>query len=343
MDTTRPLTPQPLMKIVSGLWASKTLAAACELELFTLLSATGPLTPDAIGDRLALRPRPTETLLTACASLGLLDVDAGRYGNSALAEEFLVKGKHYYFGGWVLGVDAHDYPGWMRLMDALRTDRPTAWDPDERGSLFDPGDPVMVDFFWQAMHSLSIFTASVLADSVDLSDVRHLLDVGGGGAAYDIELCRRYPELTTAIYDLPFVCELTRPAVEKAGLGDRIELVPGDFFAEPELPGGYDACLLSMILHDWSEDDCKELLAKCHRALAPGGRILISELLVDDAKDGPPDAALMSLTMLVETWGRNYTAAEYSGWLEDAGFTQVRVERFDAPGANGVVIARKPS
>ncbi|GAA2639193.1 methyltransferase [Actinomadura fulvescens] len=343
MHTTGPLTPRPLMQIVSGFWASKTLAAACELELFTMLSATGALTADAIGDRLGLRPRPAETLVTACASLGLLDVSDGRYGNSALAEEFLVKDKPYYFGGWVAGVDAHDYPGWMRLMDALRTDRPTAWNPDERSSLFDPGDPVMVDFFWQAMHSLSIFTASVLACSVDLGGVRRLLDVGGGGAAYDIELCRRYPVLTTAIYDLPFVCDLTRPVIDKAGFGERIELIPGDFFAEPELPGGYDACLLSMILHDWSEDDCRTLLAKCHRALDPGGQILISELLVNDAKDGPPDAALMSLTMLVETWGRNYTAAEYSAWLTDTGFTQVRVERFDAPGANGVVIARKPA
>ncbi|MQY03208.1 methyltransferase [Actinomadura macrotermitis] len=343
MDTPQPLTPRPLMQIVSGLWASKTLAAACELELFTQLSATGPLTLQAIGDRLALRPRPTETLVTACASLGLLDADAGRYGNSALSEEFLVKGKRYYFGGWVTGVDVHDYPGWMRLMDALRTDRPTAWNPDERSSLFDPGDPDMVDFFWQAMHSLSVFTAGVLADSVDLGGVRNLLDIGGGGAAYAIELCRRHPELTTTIYDLPFVCDLTRPVIDKAGLTERIELISGDFFAEPRLPGGYDACLLSMILHDWSEDDCRKLLAKCYRALAPGGQILISELLVNDAKDGPADAALMSLTMLVETWGRNYTAAEYGSWLKDTGFTQIRVEHFEAPGANGVVIARKPT
>jgi beta-lactam-binding protein with PASTA domain len=50
----------------------------------------------------------------------------------------------------------------------------------------------------------------------------------------------------------------------------------------------------------------------------------------------------MSLNMLIETEGRNYTAAEYTAWLKDAGFVEPRTVRFDAPGANGAVIARKP-
>jgi 3-hydroxy-5-methyl-1-naphthoate 3-O-methyltransferase len=59
-------------------------------------------------------------------------------------------------------------------------------------------------------------------------------------------------------------------------------------------------------------------------------------------KDGPLDAALMSLNMLVETWGRNYTAAEYRAWLAEAGFLDMETVRFQAPAANGAVIARKP-
>jgi hypothetical protein len=70
--------------------------------------------------------------------------------------------------------------------------------------------------------------------------------------------------------------------------------------------------------------------------------IIISELLVDDDKSGPAAAALMSLNMLIETEGRNYTASEYTAWLKDAGFVEPRTVRFDAPGANGAVIARKP-
>ncbi len=50
----------------------------------------------------------------------------------------------------------------------------------------------------------------------------------------------------------------------------------------------------------------------------------------------------MSLNMLVETDGRNYTAAEYSDWLTEVGFVDPQVVSFQAPGANGVVTARKP-
>jgi hypothetical protein len=47
--------------------------------------------------------------------------------------------------------------------------------------------------------------------------------------------------------------------------------------------------------------------------------------------------------MLIETeGGRNYAAGEYGAWLEAAGFGYTRTLRFEAGGANGAVIARKP-
>ncbi len=75
----------------------------------------------------------------------------------------------------------------------------------------------------------------------------------------------------------------------------------------PRCPVGHDAILLSMILHDWGEDRDRAILQKCWAALPSGGMVIISELLVNDEKTGPPAAALMSLNMLVETEGRNYT------------------------------------
>lgn len=58
---------------------------------------------------------------------------------------------------------------------------------------------------------------------------------------------------------------------------------------------------------------------------------------------GPAGAALMSLTMLIDTRdGRNYTAQEYASWLKDTGFRKIRTVRFEAPGADGAVIGEKP-
>lgn len=69
--------------------------------------------------------------------------------------------------------------------------------------------------------------------------------------------------------------------------------------------------------------------------------MIIAELLVNDERTGPAPAALMSLNMLIETEGRNYTSTEYAGWLQDLGFVDVHTVWFEAPGANGAVIGTK--
>lgn len=336
------VSPVPLMQLATGFWAFKTLAAAHELDLFTRLSGTGGTTSAELAETLGIDHRPAEMLLTGCAALGLLEKDGGTYIDSALADDYLVRGKPYYFGGFVQMLDKRLYPGWGRLTEAIRTNRPTTWDPDRQTSLFEGEDPDMLAVFWEAMHSLSTFTARSLGEAVDLSAFSRLLDVGGGSGAYDIELCRLYPNLRATVYDLPFVADIAAGKVKDAALTDRIDTVGGDFFADSAFPSGHDAVLLSMIMHDWGEEHDRAILTKCWEALPSGGVVIISELLVNDEKTGPPSAALMSLNMLIEAEGRNYTPSEYGGWLRDVGFRDIRTVWFEAAGANGAVIGRKP-
>ena len=337
------LTPTPLMRVVTGFWAFKTLAVAVEMDLFTRLAGGRTITVDGLRGEYGLAERPADVLLAACASLGLLERAGDGYRNTGLAEEFLVAGRPHYFGGQVRYCDRRTYLPWHDIGRALRTDRPLTWDPDGQASMFDSADPELLDLFWDAMFSTSSFTADALADAYDLGGHTRLLDVGGGAAAYPISLCRRLPALKATVYDLPHVCSLARRRIDAAGLTDRIDTVAGDFLADPALPGGHDAILLSMILHDWDEATNRALLARCHAALPSGGTVLVCELILDADRTGPADAALMGMNMLVETEaGRNYSESEYAGWLTDAGFVDVRTVRFDAPGANGVVVGRRP-
>jgi ubiquinone/menaquinone biosynthesis C-methylase UbiE len=329
-----------LMRLTTGLWASQTLAAAEQLGLCTFLSERHGATVADVAAGLGLKERPAEILLTACAALGLLRRDGSRFVNTPMAESYLVRGGQYYLGDYVRMLTEYVYPGWMRVTDAIRADAPARVISQEQEGIFEADTRPKV--FWDGLYPLSALTARALAEAVDLSDATSLLDVGGGTGAFAVELCRRYPELRVTVFDLGFVCEYSAEKVEQLGLSGQITVQPGDFFAEPELPEGHDVILLSMILHDWDEPRNLQLLAKCFRALPSGGRLVISELLVDDEKTGPLNAALMSMNMLVGTWGRNYTVAEYSGWLRKAGFEQLSTVRFSAPGANGAVIAVKP-
>lgn len=329
------------MALSTGFWAFKTLAAAHELDLFNHLAGRPGTTAGELAQALGLHPRPAEMLLTGCAALGLLEKADGRYRNTPLSEAYLVRGKPYYFGGFVQMADKRLYAGWDNLAEALRTNRPTTWDPAVQSSMFEGEDPMMLATFWEAMHSLSTMTARQLGEAVDLNHFRRLLDIGGGSGAYDIELCKQYGELRATVFDLPHVAAIAAGKIAEAGLTDRIETVGGSFFEQ--LPKDHDVHLLSMIMHDWDEAKNRALLRRSFEALPSGGAVVISELLANDEKTGPAPAALMSLNMLIETeGGRNYTPAEYSAWLEEAGFRHIETIWFDAPAANGAVIGRKP-
>jgi hypothetical protein len=255
------LTPVPLMQISTGFWAFKTLAAANELDVFTRLAGGVETTAEELARELAIEQRPAEMLLTGCASLGLLERGDRGYRNTPLSECFLVRGTPYYFGGLVTMFDRRLYPGWAKLTEAIRANRPTTWDPERERSMFEREDPALLDTFWEAMHSLSSFTARTLADALDLDASRRLLDVGGGSGAFAIELCRRYPSLRATVFDLPHVIDIAADKIADAELRDRITVHGGDFFADV-LPSRHDVHLYSMIMHDWNEEHDRLLLRR---------------------------------------------------------------------------------
>ncbi|MFI6663018.1 methyltransferase [Streptomyces sp. NPDC050523] len=329
------------MQLATGFWAAKTLACAVQINLFDRLSGR-EIGRHEVAKELRIEDRPAIALLTACTALGLLDKKGDLYRNSVLSEEFLVRGKPYYFGGVVRYCDERLYESWHQLTKAVRTNQPVTWNPQVQDSLFAAEDSQMTALFWEAMHSMSSSTAHALLDVYDFSPHQRVLDVGGGSGAYLLELCGRHRHLSGTLYDLPHVCELADKRLHESGMDSAIKTVRGDFQTDAALPSGHDLILLSMILHDWDAQQNRALLRKCFEALPDGGVVMVSELLINPERTGPVGAALMGVNMLVETQGgRNYTENEYLGWLRDAGFTEADIIRFESSAANGVVIGRK--
>jgi len=191
------------------------------------------------------------------------------------------------------------------------------------------------------MYSFSVQSGKAVAAAFDFSAYTQLLDVGGASGAYCIEAARRYPHLRAVVFDIPPALEIAQEKIAEAGFADRIKTYPGDFFKE-ELPKGSDVVLLSMILHDWTPEKNRVIVRKCFDALSSGGTLIVSELMMNDDKTGPVPAALMSLNMLIETEGRNYTWGEYTEWLAEVGFIGIQRVSMESPGANGLLIGHKP-
>ena len=121
------------------------------------------------------------------------------------------------------------------------------------------------------------------------------------------------------MWDRPEVLKVAAEMAAAYGVADRLECRPGDMFADAAPPA--DVVLLSNVLHDWDVPECRNLISRCAAALPRGGRLLIHDVFLNDALDGPLPIALYSAALFCLTEGRAYSAAEYRGWLTEAGLT----------------------
>jgi hypothetical protein len=326
-----PVTPDHIMQLGLGFWASKTLLSAVELGLFTEL-ARGRMTAEALCERLNLHPRSVRDFLDALVSLGMLERDAGGlYSNTPEADTFLDRTKPSYLGGMLEMANARLYPFWGSLTEALRTGRPQN-EARSGGNFFEAlyADPSRLEDFLSAMTGLSLGAARAIAQQFPWSDYRTFIDIGGAQGGTPVQVALAHKHLTGGIFDLPAVRPVFEKYVAQHGLSDRLRFYPGNFFNDT-LPSA-DVLVMGHILHDWDMEEKRMLLRKAYDALPAGGALIVYEALIDDDRRRNTFGLLMSLNMLIETpGGFDYTGADCSEWMREAGFRQTRVEHLVGP------------
>ena len=314
---------EEISDIAFGFMGSKALFAALHYGLFTHLSE-GALTAEDAGAKAGLPAERARTLLTALAALRLVSVEEGRYANSPAADAFLVQGRKYDFGDYLrLQVDRQMY----KLLDQIEPALADRLPEGATGSYADWfSDPEEAALYSRSQHAGSIGPARGLAKLVDLSGARTLLDVGGGTGAFAITLCKAYPELTATIVEFPTVAALGREYVAEAGLSDRIEYVEGDGL-EAAWPEGRDAVLMSYLFSGVPGEAHPRLIERAFEHLAPGGRYMVHDFVVREARDGPKLAALWQLQHTAFTpTARSLDDGALRRDLVAAGFANVHVQ-----------------
>ena len=165
------------------------------------------------------------------------------------------------------------------------------------------------------------YVATLFSHQADFSQVRRLIDVGGGNGESAIILARKWGALRITIFDLPSVCSAARVQVTSAHLDDRIDTFAGDCFVE-EFPADGDGVLFNHFLEIWSQERILHLLEKAYRVLPHQGQIFLVNLIQADDQTGPAEAAYTSAYFhaLASGEGMVYTFNEYERWLREAGF-----------------------
>jgi hypothetical protein len=312
------------------------LFAATELDVFTQLH-DAPRSSEEIARTAAVQPEPMRLLLEACVAEGMVVREGDRYRNAPVTDAFLVRSKATY-GGNGLKYAEDLYPAWGKLADLVRTGRPTI---DPESILGD--DKAKTRAFVLAMHERARGLSAVLPHGADFSGRKQLLDVGGGPGTYSIALIQETPGLRSTILDLPGVLEITREIVDRHGCADRITLRAGNYLTS-DFGRGFDAVLLSGMMHRETGATCRMLLEKSFAALEAGGMTVVSDVFFDnDSKDTPPFAVYFALNMMLTSeHGSAHAKTEMARWMSDAGFINVEVRDLPPPNPHSLVLGSKP-
>jgi ubiquinone/menaquinone biosynthesis C-methylase UbiE len=316
--------------------ASAVFFAASDLDVFSQLSA-GPLTAAEIAARCHAAAEPMRLVLETCADAGLLSRDGDRFANTPTADAFLVRGRPSYLGE-SLKYARDLYPAWGAMTSLVTSGRPTMPPETILGD-----DKARTRAFVMAMHERASGIGSVLPHDVDLTGRRRLLDVGGGPGTYAVALCRQTPGLTATVLDRPGVLEVTRELVDAAGFADRVTLLPGDYLQTP-FGDGFDAVLLSGMMHRETADDVNRLLKKAFDALTPGGLVMVSDVFFDDdRKNTPPFATSFALNMMLTSdHGSAHAKTEMERWLAASGFRDIARHDMPKPNPHILMLGLKP-
>ena len=301
-----------LMQTMRSYQESRLLMTAIELDVFTAVGDGA--TAAQMAERTQAHPRSTETFLNALVAIGAL-TKKDVYRNTPDTARYLTAGSPDNQRP-VLMLTVNSWKAWTTLAGAVRAGTAVSRPGVEAE------DPQWTESFIAAMHSNARSTAGELVRAVGVAGVRRLLDVGGGSGAYSIAFAEANPELRAEVLDLALVVRIAQKHIAEAGLAGRVTTRVGDL-TKDDFGRDYDLILLSAICHMLGPEENQDLLRRCYRALARGGRLVIRDFILEPGKTAPKHAALFAVHMLVNTRsGSTYTELEYREWLKGAGFSR---------------------
>ena len=309
------------------------LAAAVDLELFDVMAGSRQTAPE-IARRIRGDTRAVTILLDALAALKLVRKSGGHYGVPADVASVLTAGA----ARGVLAMSQHQancLRRWARLARTVRKGRPAPRAPSVRGKRKDAAA------FIGAMHDINSRISPKLVRDIQPLPFRHLLDVGGASGTWTIAFLEANSSGRATIFDLPHVIPMARRRLQKLKVSDGVCLVAGDFYRD-KLPKGADLAWVSAIVHQNSRAQNRVLFRKVFRALVPGGRIAIRDVVMEESRTAPLGGALFAVNMLVGTRrGGTFTFRELAEDLHRAGFAGARVARRGEENDSVVVAERR--
>lgn len=324
--------PDTIMRLINGYWATGVLGAAASHSLFTHLE-NGAGTATELAGRAGISERGAQTLLDGLVSVGLVELHGGRYRNSAEASAYLVEGKPASLSSFAKLKLTH-LGSLVDLADVVRVGGPVT----------KPVVEVANNTHWEgivtAIAAQSVPAATIAAEVLELADAGEIsiLDVGGGSGIYSGIWLEANPAARSTQLDWEPINAIARRLLDERGVGDRFTTIDGDFHSTDFGTARYDVAVYSHIAHQEGPESNVEVFTRLRQALRPGGTLVVNDYVVDDDRSGPAFPLMFASEMLLKSkQGSTWRRADYHEWLVKAGFEDVS---FHSAPPGTLIIAR---
>jgi SAM-dependent methyltransferase len=321
---------EAMLQVINGGFLSQCVYVAAKLGIADFLS-DGPRTCDELALETSTHGPSLYRLMRALAGVGIFHEDAkARFGLTPRSE-LLRSGVQGSVRDWaILRGEDFVWRPWGAILESVRTGASGFRHVFEKGPFeYLQEDQEAARTFDRAMESISAPKFAAVAAAYDFSGIHTLVDVAGGAGGLLTAVLEANSGMQGILVELPRVAGAAREALDSAGLAGRCRCVEADMFES--IPAGGDAVILANVIHNWDDDRAIQILSNCRRALRPGSKLLLVELLIA-APNQPHLADLADLDMLLLTdGGRERCESEYAALYEAAGFRLTRVVATESP------------
>jgi SAM-dependent methyltransferase len=313
---------------------ARAIMVGVKLGVFDALTPA-PLTARDVAARCQTAPAGTEKLLNALVGAGYLAYRDRRYGLTTTARKWVTRDSPtsvvdkvlFEFVEWDLVEHFEEYVKTGRPLEMHQTGSEEQW-----------------TLYQRAMRALSGFGAPEIVRRTPMpAGATRMLDVGGSHGFVSVAMCRKYPQLSAVVLDLPAAVRQAAPILAKEGMGDRVIHRAGNALTDDLGTNEWDLIYVSQLLHHFDEPTNREFVRRAARALKPNGVLVVLELIRPRSPgDGGQTGALLDLYFALTSQSGTWSVEEMTGWQRDAGLAPRKpIYLRTLPGAAEVVAAKQ--
>jgi len=173
--------------------------------------------------------------------------------------------------------------------------------------------------FWFEWFPVAEHLLNPFKNSPDASSTPFLVDLGGGIGLHVKRLLEAFPAAEPLVLQ-----DLPGTIVKVQDVDSRIQPMVHDFFTPQPVKGAY-LYYTRLVLHDWPDQRCRDLLRATAAAMKPGfSRLLLNETIIPE-KGCPPLLAAADITMMSLLAGMERTKKQWVGLVESAGLRVAKI------------------